>query len=78
MNITTVEQFENQWMFRTSDGRGTYYTNKNGEGVFFQSDKTGETMQLIGTCQFHACETKSGMKRKLNRLAETWNEDPRI
>lgn len=77
MKISNIKQFNNEWTFRTSDNKGVYYTNRNGEGIFFQSDRTGETRQLIGTCQFQACQTKSGMKRKLERIV-TWNEDPRI
>ena len=68
-----------QWFWRNSnDSRGVYYTDKNGEGVFFQSDKTGKTKQLIGTTQFSACETESGMRRKINRLFDDTTEDPRI
>ena len=77
MNITSLKQSEKEWTFRTTDNKGTYYTNANGEGIFFQSDKTGETKQLIGTCQFQSCNTKQGMKNKLKRII-TWDEDPQI
>ena len=69
---------DGSWTFRTEANRGCYYTNANGEGLFFQSDKTGNTKQLIGTCQFSACETASGMRRKLSKLFEDDNDDPRI
>ena len=79
MKIRNLHNDGKQWCFRNADDpRGTYYTDRNGEGVFFQSDRTGETTQLIGTCQFSACETASGTRRKLSRLVENWDADPRI
>lgn len=53
-----------------------YYTDKNGEGIFFQSDRTGQTKQLVGTCQFKACETASGTRRKLNKIFDDMYEAP--
>lgn len=68
-----------RWLWRNgNDSRGVYYTDKNGEGIFFQSDRTGQTKQLIGTCQFAACETPSGTRRKLNKIFDDMYEDPRI
>lgn len=77
--INLVHQDDGSWTWRLEgDGvdnfgydrrnDGVYYTNSSGEGVFFQSDRDGSTRQIIGTCQFSACETASGMRRKLNRM----------
>ena len=60
---------DGSWTFRI-DSTGTYYTNGNGEGLFFQDARTGNTKQLIGTCQFQSCCTVSGMRRKLEKLME--------
>lgn len=78
MKITNLHHDGNQWFFRNAeDSRGVYYTNGSGEGLFFQSDRTGETKQIIGTCQFSACSSASGMRKKIQRL-ELSLEDPRI
>ncbi len=70
----------NQWFWHNkNDDRGVYYTDKSGEGIFFQSSKTGNTKQIIGTCQFCACRTASGMRRKLNsEYFDDFTTDPRI
>ena len=34
--------------------------------------------QITGTCQFNACETASGTRRKLNKIFDEFTEDPRI
>lgn len=83
MAIKELRKNGNEYTWRNgNNSRGCYYTSGNGDGVFFQSDRTGETKQLVGTCQFSACETLSGMRRKINRLFEDWGgdqyEDPRI
>lgn len=83
MTIKELKKNGNEYTWRNgNESRGCYYTNANGDGVFFQSDRTGETRQLVGTCQFSACETMSGTRRKINRLFEEWGgdqyEDPRI
>jgi len=83
MAIKNLQKNGMEYTWRNSnESRGVYYTNGNGEGVFFQSDRTGETRQLVGTCQFSACETLSGMRKKINRLFEEWGgdqyDDPRI
>ena len=69
--INNLEHHNNgSWSWRRAENsRGCYYTNNDGEGIFFQSDKTGETKQFVGTCQFSACKTASGMRRKLNRYS---------
>ena len=77
--IKDLRRDKNEWWWRNAnDSRGVYYTDKNGEGIFFQSDRTGQTKQLVGTCQFSACETPSGTRRKLNKLFDEMYEDPRI
>jgi hypothetical protein len=68
MKIKNLHREGNQWFFRNAnDSKGVYYTDKSGEGIFFQSDRNGNTKQYVGTCQFRACETASGMRRKLAR-----------
>ena len=83
MTIKNLQKNGKEYTWRNgNESRGVYYTNSNGEGVFFQSERTGETRQLVGTCQFTACETVSGMRRKVARLFEEWGgeqyEDPRF
>lgn len=67
---------DGRWFWRlVTDGRedpGTYFTNRMGEGIFYQDDKTCNVRQLTGTCQFSACETASGTRRKLMRY---YNEE---
>jgi hypothetical protein len=77
--IKELRNNDREWLWRNStESRGVYYTDKNGEGIFFQSDRTGQTKQLVGTCQFKACETASGTRRKLNKIFDDLFEDPRI
>ena len=77
--IKNLHRDGNQWFWHNAnDDRGAYYTDSNGEGIFFQSAKTGNTKQITGTCQFKACKTASGMRRKLNALFDEYTEDPRI
>lgn len=83
MAIKNLKKNGNGYTWRNgNNSRGCYYTNDNGEGVFYQSDRTGETKQLVGTCQFTACKTVDGMRKKINRLFAEWGgdqyEDPRI
>lgn len=79
MSISKLYSDDKQWFFRNpSDSRGVYYTDRNGEGIFYQSDRTGQTKQIIGTCQFSACATASGTRKKLNKLFDSPWEDPRI
>ena len=83
MAIKNLKKDGNAYTWRNgNESRGVYYTNDNGEGAFFQSDKTGQTKQLIGTCQFSAGESLSGMRKKVNRLFDEWGgdavDDPRI
>lgn len=77
--IMNLHNTGNQWFWKNSTNScGTYYTNGNGDGIFYQSDRTGETKQIIGTCQFSACKTASGMRRKLNKLFDCHTADPAI
>lgn len=45
-----------------------FFTNSNGEGIFMQRDADGAITQLVGTFQFSARQTSSGMRRALYRL----------
>lgn len=77
--IKELRKESKQWFWRNgNESRGVYYTDKNGEGIFFQSDRTGNTQQTTGTCQFKACETASGTRRKLNKIFNEFFEDPRM
>jgi len=49
------------------DPRYIYHTNSAGEGMFRYDRKRGEDKQLEGICQFFACRTASGMRRKLEK-----------
>lgn len=65
------------WTWRNANGKslGLYFTSNEGEGIFFQQDKTGNIKQITGLCQFAACETASGMRRKLNKMFDDWYFD---
>ena len=76
--VKNLHREENQWFWRTADDRGVYYTDKNGQGIFFQADRNGETKQITGTCQFSACASESGTRRKLNKIFDEFAEDPRL
>ena len=76
--INLKHNTDGSWTFRTEDNRGCYYTNNSGDGLFFQSDRTGETKQLLGTDQFSACKTESGTRKKLMRELEFYTGDPKI
>lgn len=47
--------------------RYIYHTDSAGEGMFYYDRKRGEDKQIEGTCQFFACRTASGMRRKLEK-----------
>ena len=76
--IKNLHRDGNQWFWHTADNRGVYYTNTDGEGIFFQSSATGNTKQIMGTCQFKSCQTVSGTRRKINAIFDEYTEDPRI
>jgi hypothetical protein len=65
--INLCQHEDGSWSFRFNDS-GCYYTNSAGEGLFYQDYRTGNTRQLLGTCQFSACKTRSGMRRKLSKI----------
>lgn len=76
IKVKNLRREGGQWFWRLEavDGgpafahkNGVYFTNKHGEGIFFQDDNTAEVRQIVGTCQFSACKTASGMRRKLTR-----------
>jgi hypothetical protein len=68
---------DGSWTWRNSNGesRGVYYTTRDGQGIFFQDDLTGNTRQITGLCQFQVCDTASGMRRKLNKMFDDWRFD---
>lgn len=71
------DQYDGHWSWRNANGesRGLYYTNREGEGIFYQDDRTGSIRQITGLCQFQACDTPSGMRRKLNKMFDDWYFD---
>lgn len=71
------DQYDGHWSWRNANGesRGLYYTNREGEGIFYQDDRTGNIRQITGLCQFQACDTASGMRRKLNKMFDDWYLD---
>ena len=79
MKIKGLTRNENEWTWRveTDDPYfrygtdGVYYTDKDGCGIFFQRDGAYAPKQITGTCQCEACETASGMRRKIAK----WFED---
>lgn len=48
----------NEWTWWISGEDKCYYTNRMGQGIFVQDITTGQTRQLVGTCQFSV----SGLK----------------
>lgn len=60
---------DGSWTFHIND-KGCYYTNRLGDGLFYQEHSTGNCFQLLGTSQFSACKTASGMRRKLYRIID--------
>lgn len=71
--IHKLEKREDRfWLWLVDEFEGYFYTNKNGTGIFYDNPQKGIfRKQLTGTCQFIACDTPSGMRRKLTR----WFED---
>jgi hypothetical protein len=64
---------------KQDDGRWTwtvygvaYATNQAGNGMFTSDEYGFYNVQTVGTCDFRACETVSGMRRKLK---EWFSED---
>lgn len=67
---------DGHWSWINANGMslGLYYTDRLGEGIFFQHEN-GNVKQIAGLCQFSACETASGMRRKLNNMFDDWRFD---
>jgi hypothetical protein len=62
---------DGMWTWRKDDEDGCYYTNENGEGIFFQDGRNGSSRQIIGNCQFSLSGyTLSGARKKINRFFE--------
>ena len=61
------------WSFEKENYRFLYHTNNMGEGVFCYDTLTGEESQLTGTCQFSACSSVSGMRKKIKRFFDWYN-----
>lgn len=76
--IKELRNNDREWLWRNStESRGVYYTDKNGEGIFFQSDRTGQTIplplhptkpmthmsRLIATPNLHKRSMVNGRKR---------------
>jgi hypothetical protein len=57
------KQDDGRWTW-TVDGVA-YATNQAGNGMFLEDDHGFYSKQTVGTCDFKACETVSGMRRKL-------------
>ena len=63
--ITNVRKdADGRWTWEV-DGKG-YATNKAGNGIFAEDESGFYSRQTVGTCQFTACKTVSGMRRKLH------------
>jgi hypothetical protein len=59
---------EGQFRWERPETGGWYYTNKDGEGIFYHNDATGTYNQETGTCQFSLSGySLSGARKKLNR-----------
>lgn len=74
MKIANVRhEDDGRWTW-TADGTA-YATNRFGEGMFIHDEYGFFNKQIVGTCQFVACKTVSGMRRKLNNWFNTDEED---
>ncbi len=52
MNRIKYQHDGNEWGWRVEGSPIYYCTNGMGDGIFTQDDRTGETKQIVGTCQF--------------------------
>ena len=69
--ITDVKKHDDgRWTWKV-DGR-EYTTNKAGCGIGEDDGYGAFSRQTIGTCQFSACKTVSGMRRKLRNWFCSW------
>ena len=66
--VTGVRYEDGRWIWKV-DGQG-YATNKAGNGIFEEDQYGFYTRQIVGTCDFTACKTVSGMRRKLKNYYE--------
>lgn len=65
MKIANVRhEDDGRWTW-TVDGV-SYATNKAGNGMFRKDEYGFFNRQTVGTCDFVACQSVSGMRRKLN------------
>lgn len=56
------------------DGK-CYATNEAGNGIFEKDEYGFYTKQTIGTCDFKACATVSGMRKKLKNWFCSWEAE---
>lgn len=69
--VTDIKhQDDGRWTWKV-DGK-EYSTNRAGNGIFEQDEYGCFNKQTIGTCQFTACKTVSGMRRKLRNWFCSW------
>lgn len=54
------------WQFEGDDDV-FYETGKDGDGIWMYNVRKNDRKQIAGTCQFTACQTASGMRRKLEK-----------
>lgn len=60
----------NEWFWRVEGSAYHFYTDRKGCGVFVQDIRTGNTKQLVGTCQFSV----SGLKDPRAKIRR-WMDD---
>ena len=67
--IVNLQKYgEYGWIWEIRGRTGYFYTTKMGEGIFYDDPERGVfRKQITGLCQFSACRTYSGMRRKLLR-----------
>ena len=64
--ITNIKkESDNRWTWEV-DGV-LYSTNRHGNGMFIEDEYGFFNKQKVGTCDFNACKTVSGMRRKLKK-----------
>ena len=79
MKIYNLHRIDNEgaWAWRTVEGdKGDYYTNSNGEGMFFRQDNGSYVVKLLSYDRFQVCKTPSGTRKKLNSIFSECKEDP--
>lgn len=64
MKVSAVRKNENgSWSWKINGVE--YKTNRKGCGVFTEDEHGFCTKQIVGTCDFSACKTVSGTRRKI-------------